>query len=48
MRNPSPLPNGLESLLKEGLKQAKTKSGYQLVLCVFLRATTDLNPEQIA
>jgi hypothetical protein len=48
MRNPSPLPNGSESLLKERLKQAKTKSEYQRILCVFLRATTDLHPEQIA
>ena len=48
MRNPSPLPHGSESLLKERLKQAKTRSEYQRVLCVFLRATTDLNPEQIA
>lgn len=48
MRNPLPLPNGSESLLKERLKQAKTRSEYQRVLCVFLRATTDLNPEQIA
>jgi transposase len=48
MRNPSPLPNGSEYLLKERLKQAKTRSEYQRVLCVFLRATTDLNPEQIA
>jgi Winged helix-turn helix len=48
MRNPSPLPNGSISLLKERLKQAKTRSEYQRVLCVFLRATTDLNPEQIA
>ena len=48
MRNPSPMPNGSESLLKERLKQAKTRSAYQRVLCVFLRATTDLNPAQIA
>jgi hypothetical protein len=48
MRNPSPLPNGSISLLKERLKQAKTRSEYQRVLCVLLRATTDLNPEKIA
>ena len=48
MRNPLPLPNGSESLLKERLKQAKTRSEYQRVLCVFLRAKTDLNPKQIA
>jgi hypothetical protein len=48
MRKPLPLPNGSESLLKAKLKQAKTKSEYQRVLCVFLRATTDLNPEHIA
>ncbi|MGV8057043.1 MAG: hypothetical protein AB2L12_03260 [Smithellaceae bacterium] len=48
MRKPLPLPNGSESLLKAKLKQAKTKSEYQRVMCVFLRATTDLNPEQIA
>ena len=48
MRKPLPLPNGSESLLKAKLKQAKTKSEYQRVLCVFLRATTDLNPERIA
>jgi hypothetical protein len=48
MRNPSPLPHGSAFLLKERLKHAKTRSEYQRVLCVFLRATTDLNPEQIA
>jgi hypothetical protein len=48
MRKPFPLPNGSESFLKEKLKQAKTKSEYQRVLCVFLRATTDLKPEHIA
>lgn len=48
MRKPLRLPNGSESLLKAKLKQAKTKSEYQRVLCVFLRATTDLNPEHIA
>lgn len=48
MRKPLPLPSGSESLLKAKLKQAKTKSEYQRILCVFLRATTDLNPEHIA
>jgi hypothetical protein len=48
MRKPLPMPNGTESLLKAKLKQSKTKSEYQRVLCVFLRATTDLNPEHIA
>ena len=48
MRKPLPLPNGTESLLKVNLRQAKTKSEYQRVLCVFLRAKTDMNPEQIA
>lgn len=48
MRKPLQLPNGSESLLKAKLKQAKTKSEYQRVMCAFLRATTDLNPEQIA
>ncbi|MEN6358876.1 MAG: helix-turn-helix domain-containing protein, partial [Smithella sp.] len=32
----------------ERLKQAKTKSEYQRALCVFHRATTGLNPQQIA
>lgn len=48
MRKLLPLPDGSESLLKAKLKQAKTRSEYQRVLCVFLRATTDLNPAQIA
>lgn len=48
MRKPSPLPNRSEDLLKERLKQAKTRSEYQRVMCVFLRATTNLKPEQIA
>ena len=48
MRKPLPLPNGSEALLKARIKQAKTKSEYQRVLCLFLRAKTELNPEQIA
>jgi transposase len=48
MRKPLPLPNGSEALLKSRIKQAKTKSEYQRVLCLFLRAKTELNPEQIA
>lgn len=48
MRKPLPLPDGSEALLKARLKKAKTKSEYQRVLCLLLRATTQLNPEQIA
>jgi hypothetical protein len=48
MRKPLPLPVGAEALLKERIKQTKTKSEYQRVLCLFLRAKTELNPEQIA
>ena len=48
MRKPLPLPDGSESLLKERLKQAKTKSEYQRVLCLLLRATTQLNPDKIS
>ena len=48
MRKPLPLPDGSEELLRARMKQAKTKSECQRVLCLFLRAKTDLNPEQIA
>jgi hypothetical protein len=48
MRPPLPLPEGSEELLRTRIKQAKTKSEYQRVLCLFLRVKTDLNPEEIA
>lgn len=48
MRKPQPLPEGSEKSLRLRLKSAKTKSEYQRVLCLWLRAKTNLPTEDVA
>ena len=48
MRKPNPLPDGTAERLKELLKQAKTKSEFQRIQAVYLRAATSMTTESIA
>jgi transposase len=48
MRTPRPFPQGSKESLKICLEQAKTKSEYQRVLCVRMRAQKDLPAKDIA
>ncbi len=48
MRKPQPLPEGSEELLRVRLKRTKTKSEYQRVLCLWLRAKTNVPTEDVA
>lgn len=48
MRKPNPLPDGTAERLKKLLKQAKTKSEFQRIQAVYLRAATSMTPEAIA
>jgi transposase len=48
MRSPKLLPNGTADRLKLLLKQAQTKSEFQRIQAVYLRATTSMTPEDIA
>jgi transposase len=48
MRNPKSLPDGTAERLKSLLKEAKTKSEFQRIQAVYLRAATTMTPEDIA
>ena len=48
MRSPKSLPDGTADRLKPLLKQAKTKSEFQRIQAVYLRAATNMTPEDIA
>jgi len=48
MRSPESLPEGTADRLKPLLKQAKTKSEFQRIQAVYLRAATSMTPEDIA
>lgn len=48
MRSPKSLPDGTADRLKPLLKQAKTKSEFQRIQAVYLRAATSMTPEDIA
>jgi len=48
MRTPKPFPKGCTERLKNCIKQAKTKSEYQRVLCVWMRAYKNLPAKDIA
>ena len=48
MRKPKILPDGTAERLKSLLKQTKSKSEFQRIQAVYLRAATTMTPEQIA
>jgi len=48
MRSPKSFPDGTAERLKSLLKQAKSKSEFQRIQAVYLRAATTLTPEEIA
>jgi transposase len=48
MRSPKSLPDGTADRLKPLLKHAKTKSEFQRIQAVYLRAATSMTPEEIA
>lgn len=47
MRKPPPLPEGSTEKLRVALKGARTKSQYQQVLCLWLRAVLQMNSDLI-
>ena len=48
MRKPTPLPDGAKERVAELLRRTKTKSDFQRVLCVWLRAAFGFRAAQIA
>jgi len=48
MRTPQPFPQGIEESLRKLLDEAKTKSEYQRVQCVWMRAKKNLPAQEIA
>jgi Phage integrase family len=48
MRRPPPLPEGSKEKLAVALKSARTKSQFQLVQCLWLRAALQMNAQQVA
>lgn len=48
MRPPRPFPEGMLERLQLALKEARTKSQFQQVQCLWLRAALGLNANQIA
>jgi transposase len=48
MRTPAPLPSGSKELLRQLLKKAKTKTQFQRVQCVWLRAFLGLSSQEVA
>jgi transposase len=48
MRKPTPLPSDLKKPLKRLLKKAKTKSQFQRVQCIWLRASLGLSSTDVA
>jgi transposase len=48
MRTPKPMPKGAEESLKRLMQKTKTKSDYQRVMAVWLRASLKVSASQIA
>jgi len=48
MRKPKPLPKGAVESLAKKLKEARSKSEFQRVQCVWLRASLELSASQVA
>ena len=48
MRTPKPMPRGAEESLKRLMQKTKTKSDYQRVMAVWLRACLKVKASQIA
>lgn len=48
MRKPTPLPSGSKESLRRLLKKAKTKSQFQRIQCIWLRASLGLSANNVA
>jgi transposase len=48
MRRPRPIPDGAAETLSKLLKEAETKSEFQRIQCIWLRASLHLSSDQVA